>query len=158
VKFRILALAALLLLAFAAPTYAQDDEPDCDDYESQAEAQGILRDNPRDPFGLDGPIGPAGDGILGVACEDNPGPFDREPVDLRGPSPQPKPIVDPPDPDPTTGGGGGGNTGGGGGGTMPTGMGKNGGGFAAAGSGLPVAPLATGALLLSGAWLARRRR
>lgn len=53
------------------------DERNCDDFDSQAEAQRWMReqwerDRKADPDGLDGPIGPTSDGLAGVAC-DNPG-------------------------------------------------------------------------------------
>ncbi|HUR78794.1 MAG TPA: excalibur calcium-binding domain-containing protein [Acidimicrobiales bacterium] len=46
---------------------------DCSSFASQAAAQAALRDDPSDPNNLD----PDDDGI---ACENNPGPFDRTPV------------------------------------------------------------------------------
>jgi hypothetical protein len=66
---------------------AQQGEPDCKDYNSQAEAQADLRANPSDPFGLDGPPGEASAGRPGVACEDYPyppgSPRDETPVSLQ---------------------------------------------------------------------------
>ena len=51
------------------PAYAQDDSPptglDCDDYNSQAEAQAALRADPSDPNVLDEDEGPDD----GIACE-----------------------------------------------------------------------------------------
>ena len=51
------------------PVYAQDDDPrtglDCDDYNSQAEAQAALRQDPSDPNVLDEDEGPDD----GIACE-----------------------------------------------------------------------------------------
>ncbi len=74
-------IAAVGLLA--SPALAQDDE-NCDDFSSQAEAQQHLRADPSDPDGLDAKPGPADGndqaGGDGIACESNPGPFDREPV------------------------------------------------------------------------------
>lgn len=55
----------------------------CDDFDSQREAQEFLRDHPADPEGLDGPPGEPSTGQPGVACEDNPAPFDRNPVPHR---------------------------------------------------------------------------
>jgi hypothetical protein len=102
---RKLALAVLIMAAvglLAGPAMAQDPPPDCEDFNSQAEAQAHLRANPSDPGGIDGAVGPAsvrgpapdprphpGDGI---ACETLPGPFDREPVFDGG---QPPPTTGP---------------------------------------------------------------
>lgn len=51
------------------PAYAQDEDPtiglDCDDYNSQAEAQAALRQDPSDPDVLDEDEGPDD----GIACE-----------------------------------------------------------------------------------------
>lgn len=87
------ALSVLVLLLFAASAaHAQDQPPDCEDFATQAAAQTALRLDPSDPGGLDGApgrntvAGPVtvndapphpGDGI---ACEDNPGTRDEEPV------------------------------------------------------------------------------
>ncbi len=82
-------LTALALLAlFAVPAFAGHGL-NCDDFESQAAAQEYLRNDPSDPEGLDGPIGPDNDtrGTPGVACENNPGPFDLTPVTPDGPEP-----------------------------------------------------------------------
>jgi hypothetical protein len=46
----------------------------CSDFPSQAAAQAYLRQYPSDPSRLDQ------GGIPGVACESNPGPYDRNPV------------------------------------------------------------------------------
>lgn len=52
-----------------SPALAQDDDPrvglDCDDYDSQAEAQAALRQDPSDPNVLDEDVGQDD----GVACE-----------------------------------------------------------------------------------------
>ncbi len=132
-----IALIALAVLVFATgvglraaweyvPTAQAQGEPDCQDYNSQAEAQADLRSNPSDPFGLDGPPGEASEGTPGVACEVYPypegSPRDETPVNLEQegnpsdskgrsttptPSPQPspppppaQPRVDPPPPPP----------------------------------------------------------
>jgi hypothetical protein len=84
---RKLALVVLVMAAVglvASPAFAQADDQNCADFASQAEAQQHLRADPSDPDGLDARPGPAdGDdqaGGDGIACEGNPGPFDREPV------------------------------------------------------------------------------
>lgn len=60
---------------------AQQVDLDCGDFASQAEAQAVLREDPSDPYGLDGPVGPVGTGEPGVACEGAlPGPADFTPV------------------------------------------------------------------------------
>jgi hypothetical protein len=52
-----------------SPALAQDEDPrvglDCDDYDSQAEAQAALREDPSDPNVLDEDEGPDD----GIACE-----------------------------------------------------------------------------------------
>ena len=86
---------------------AQQEDLDCGDFASQAEAQAVLREDPSDPYGLDGPVGPVGTGEPGVACEGAlPGPADFAPVANDGLVPgsgvttvtanadQPAPIVD----------------------------------------------------------------
>lgn len=52
----------------------QGDRYNCGDFASQAEAQAVLRADPRDPNRLDG------NDADGVACESNRAPFDRVPV------------------------------------------------------------------------------
>ena len=90
-----MASAALLLVAgtFAAwsawehvlpSASAQEDLYDCTDFPSQAEAEAALRNDPSDPYGLDGPQGETYDGIPGVACEDNPPPTDLTPLTSSG--------------------------------------------------------------------------
>ena len=61
---------------------ARQAATDCSGYPSQAAAQAALRADPSDPNNLD----PDDDGI---ACENNPGPYDRTPVNRQtgGPSP-----------------------------------------------------------------------
>ena len=54
----------------------QGDRYNCGDFASQAQAQAVLRADPRDPNGLDGDND-------GVACETNRSPFDRTPVVRR---------------------------------------------------------------------------
>lgn len=56
---------------------ARQAATDCSGYPSQAAAQAALRANPSDPNNLD----PDDDGI---ACENNPGPYDRTPVNRPG--------------------------------------------------------------------------
>jgi hypothetical protein len=68
-----LALIAAVALILVAPAALAQADTDCTDYSSQAAAQAALRADPSDPNGLDGD----GDGI---ACENNPAPFDRTPV------------------------------------------------------------------------------
>jgi hypothetical protein len=55
-----------------SPALAQDEDPrvglDCDDYNSQAEAQAALREDPSDPNVLDEDEGPDD----GIACETTP--------------------------------------------------------------------------------------
>jgi hypothetical protein len=45
---------------------------DCGDFKYQEDAQKVYDRHPGDPYGLDGPIGPAFEGTPGVACEDLP--------------------------------------------------------------------------------------
>jgi hypothetical protein len=71
-------IAVTSALVFCSPALAQ--ELNCDDFDSQAEAQDSLREDPSDPEGLDGPPGSASTGIRGVACEGNPPPTDFDPV------------------------------------------------------------------------------
>jgi hypothetical protein len=44
----------------------------CGEFKYQEDAQKVYDRHPGDPYGLDGPIGPASEGIPGVACEDLP--------------------------------------------------------------------------------------
>ena len=104
------------------PLAVAQDESDCADYTSQAEAQQDLRNNPSDPFGLDGPPGEPSEGEPGVACEEyeypEGSPRDEGPVSLEsdagssggettgnttGPTPPPPPSPSPsPQPAPTS--------------------------------------------------------
>jgi hypothetical protein len=92
---RKLVLVAVALVAavglLAGPAIAQADDQNCSDFASQADAQAHLRADPSDPDGLDAKPGPADGndqaGGDGIACESNPGPFDREPVLAGGPPP-----------------------------------------------------------------------
>jgi hypothetical protein len=54
----------------------QGDAYNCPDFISQAQAQAVLRADPRDPNGLDGDDD-------GIACESNRSPFDKTPVARR---------------------------------------------------------------------------
>jgi hypothetical protein len=59
-----------------APAWAQSPQEgdlyDCDDFKYQEDAQKVFDRHPGDPYGLDGPIGPASEGKPGVAGEDLP--------------------------------------------------------------------------------------
>lgn len=84
-----LALATSLFIIVAsifiqARTSSAQDTFNCEDFDSQAEAQAELRSDSSDPSGLDGPVGRGTDGIPGVACESRPGPFDMTPVSGYG--------------------------------------------------------------------------
>ena len=78
----------------STPAYAQDEDPriglDCDDYNSQADAQAALRQDPSDPNVLDEDKGPDD----GIVCEgedyDNPA-QDLTPVLTDG---TPPPVSD----------------------------------------------------------------
>lgn len=71
-------LAVVLLFGLlSSPAFAQDaDRYNCTppgrDFTYQEEAQAVYDQDPSDPYGLDGPIGPTPDGIPGVACENLP--------------------------------------------------------------------------------------
>ena len=78
-------LGAGWILAWVyAPTAVAQALFYCDSFGSQKEAQDKLRENPNDPYGLDGPPGPTTDGMPGVACDSfnfPPGsPIDYTPV------------------------------------------------------------------------------
>jgi micrococcal nuclease len=80
-----------------APNPNPSGDKNCSDYPSQAAAQAVLRRDPEDPFGLDGPKGRATTGIPGVACEDNPPPKDLRPARGYGgttPAPPSQPMQD----------------------------------------------------------------
>ena len=87
-----LAIVAVILALGATPAIAQQNDQNCSDFASQAAAQRHLRADPSDPDGLDAKPGPADGndqaGGDGIACESNPGPFDREPVFAGGQAPQ----------------------------------------------------------------------
>ncbi len=81
---RMFIIAAMLVLVVGAvgrityeqvfntrtPALALQDQFDCADFATQAEAQAVYDQDPNDPNGLDGPIGTASDGQAGVACEE----------------------------------------------------------------------------------------
>ena len=89
-----LLIALALLALYAVPVAAQDDQ-NCDDFGSQAEAQLHFRADPSDPDGLDGDND-------GIACEDNPAPYSCEYENIcTSPSPSPSPDASPsPSPSP----------------------------------------------------------
>jgi hypothetical protein len=111
---KVLTLSALVLLfavGFTArlayehtlkPAFAQDEDPevglDCEDYDSQADAQAELRRNPSDPYVLDEDDEGADDGI---ACEtypyDNPA-RDETPVTTTTAPSSPEPTQASPEP------------------------------------------------------------
>jgi hypothetical protein len=88
----LLAVATALALTTVPAAFAQDDQ-DCADFDSQAAAQAHLRADPSDPDGLDAKPGPADGndqaGGDGIACENNPAPYDRQPVFPPSPAPAP---------------------------------------------------------------------
>jgi hypothetical protein len=55
-----------------AQSVAEGDRYDCEDFTYQEEAQRVYDQDPSDPYGLDGQIGEAFEGIQGVACEELP--------------------------------------------------------------------------------------
>jgi hypothetical protein len=67
------ALAALAMLVLTPAAFGQQDL-DCEDFDSQADAQAELRADPSDPNGLDG------NDDDGIACESLPAPRDEVPV------------------------------------------------------------------------------
>lgn len=71
---RLLIPVSVVAIAFplTVGSVAAQDLYDCDDFQFQEDAQAILDQNPSDPYGLDGVIGPTPGGIPGVACEDLP--------------------------------------------------------------------------------------
>src|SRR5215210_7496204 len=96
------AVAACWVFYFLAPAAAQSPQEgdlyDCKDFQYQEDAQKVYDRHPGDPYGLDGPIGPASAGTPGVACEDLPhrpssgdGPAD----DQYGPKKPPPPVDNP---------------------------------------------------------------
>jgi hypothetical protein len=83
------------------PAWAQSPQEgdlyDCEDFTYQEEAQAVYDRDPSDPYGLDGPIGEAFDGIEGVACEDLPHrPNSGDPTDDQYGSKTPPGPVDNP--------------------------------------------------------------
>jgi hypothetical protein len=70
--------APVVVAGFDALRYiGQGDRYNCADFASQAQAQAVLRADPRDPNNLDG------NDNDGIACETRPSPFDRVPVVRR---------------------------------------------------------------------------
>jgi hypothetical protein len=70
-------VAPVVVAGFDALRYiGQGDRYNCPDFASQAQAQAVLRADPRDPNGLD-------EDDDGIACESNRSPFDRNPVVRR---------------------------------------------------------------------------
>jgi hypothetical protein len=79
-------IVALVLLLSIAATFAgraawegmpsasaqSDDLYDCQDFDTQEEAQAEYDRDPSDPYGLDGPRGEGSSGEPGVACEELP--------------------------------------------------------------------------------------
>jgi hypothetical protein len=69
-------VAACWVMCSLAPAWAQSSQErdlyDCEDFRYQEDAQNVYDRHPGDPYGLDGPIGPASAGTPGVACEDLP--------------------------------------------------------------------------------------
>jgi len=95
VRFIVAVFAVVGLFAFAGPVSAQGDDPDCGDFASQAEAQAVFNRDPyNDPFGLDGPIGPAFDGVQFLACEGNPPPTAPPFSPVASATPTATPVVD----------------------------------------------------------------
>ncbi len=92
-------LMALALLALLVAPAAASHGLNCDNFESQADAQDYLREDPSDPEGLDGPIGPTGAGIEGVACDAFIGEYEDPETDLvpvtQGTTPTPAPTEPP---------------------------------------------------------------
>jgi hypothetical protein len=82
-----------MVICFASPAWAQANDQNCSDFPTQADAQAHLRADPSDPDGLDANPGVADGndqaGGDGIACESNPGPFDRQPVLGGGVTPAP---------------------------------------------------------------------
>ncbi len=81
-----LLVAAVLTLA---PTASAQGSLNCDDFDSQAEAQDELRANPDDPDNLD-------DDNDGIACETLSPPRDEDPVSSPGGPPGAPPKSSPP--------------------------------------------------------------
>lgn len=81
------AAALAISVSLAGPAHAQDLY-DCEDFTYQEEAQAVFDQDTSDPYGLDGPIGEASDGVPGVACESLPSNSD-------GATPTPTPTPTP---------------------------------------------------------------
>jgi hypothetical protein len=67
-------LATLLLIPGASASKSSldangDGQVNCNDFPTQAAAQAALDQDPSDPYGLDGAVGPSSSGDTGVACE-----------------------------------------------------------------------------------------
>jgi hypothetical protein len=82
-----IALVWAALFAFA-PVVSAQDLYDCNSFTYQEQAQAVYDADPSDPYGLDGPPGPAFEGVQGVACEELP----PEPT---GTQPTPTPTTPP---------------------------------------------------------------
>jgi hypothetical protein len=104
------AIAACWVTCLLAPAWAQSPQEgdlyDCDDFTYQEEAQRVYDRDPSDPYGLDGPIGPASDGIPGKACEELPSRADSDgtPGNDQYADEPPGDVSDPGDVVPNTGG------------------------------------------------------
>jgi hypothetical protein len=132
----------MTLALFVRPAYAQDDQ-NCANFESQAAAQEHLRADTSDPDNLDADND-------GIACEDNPGPYDRVPVTTR-PRATATPETSMPGATPGTDTGNKGE--------MPGKTPPTGGGGMSGHSSLPTGDVAAAlALLLAGGYALRRRR
>jgi hypothetical protein len=99
---RLALVGVLSVLLMPTPAQAQDIL-NCEDFDSQEEAQEALRENPDDPDGLDGPPGQPSSETPGVACEELPPPRDERVVPYQSqggtpppssPRPSPPPPVD----------------------------------------------------------------
>lgn len=88
-------LSLLAMLVFASVAFAQSRGPsgadgtyNCEDFDTQEQAQAFFDADPSDPDGLDGPPGDAFTGEPGVACESLPSGGDDdtgvEPADNNG--------------------------------------------------------------------------
>ena len=98
-----LVLAGVLYVLLMPTTAQAQDILNCDDFDSQEEAQESLRENPDDPDGLDGPPGQPSTGTPGVACQDLPPPRDERVVPYQsqgGPPEGESPDREPPDREP----------------------------------------------------------
>jgi len=94
-------VAACWVACSLAPAWAQSPQEgdlyDCPDFTYQEQAQSVYEQDPSDPYGLDGPIGPTSDGTPGVACEDLPSrPQSSGPADDQYSTKTPPPDVNNP--------------------------------------------------------------